>query len=61
MLFQNALLFLPDGHYHAGCLRVNGGRIAEIAGATLGDLFDLSKIPERKPRVKSAGKKKKKR
>ena len=33
MLFQNALLFLPDGHYHAGCLRVNGGRIAEIAGA----------------------------
>lgn len=37
------------------------GKEPEPAGATLGDLFDLSKIPERKPRVKSAGKKKKKR
>ncbi len=36
------------------------GKEPEPSGATLGDLFDLSSIPERKPRVKSAKKKKKK-
>lgn len=30
MLFQNALLFLPDGHFRLGDLRVNGEWIAEI-------------------------------
>ena len=30
MLFQNALLFLPDGHFRLGDMRVNGEWIAEI-------------------------------
>ena len=36
------------------------GKGEEPAGATLGDLFDLSSIPQRKPRVKSDKKNKKK-
>lgn len=30
MLFQNALLFMPDGHFRLGDLRTNGESIAEI-------------------------------
>ncbi len=31
MLFRHGLLFMPDGHFRLGDLRVNGDRIAEVA------------------------------